>query len=591
MNSCQNCSTQVTKLFEMNSSSFKVNVSNIKNGNKIFVCEKCKTYCEERVDKLKNIITSGRDKRLIVAGPGTGKTYTFKEVVDNMKGNKNVLIFTLINNLADELREEFHEPKFKNVKVGTFHGYCKSLLRSKLGNTDAYFPELPIIIEEDSLFLNLGYTKKDYHNALTNIDDDNSSLKFFIKQSSYYKAISHTDSVYKVYKYFSKNTNEIPDYDLIIADEYQDFNELEASFIELISKNNNVLIAGDDDQALYHFRNSSTDFIRNLYYKRKDFEKFDLPFTSRCTKVIEKTIKELIKTIETKGLLKGRIPKDYISYWPEKYIYDQEYKYIQIANCSTTKTSEHYIKNRIEQITRHEKLTGEEKDIQFLIIGSESQFRLNSLYQYLETTLDKNKFSIFKKEDKENINVLFAYRLIKMNKKSNLGWRIMMYVNPPIKAREIIKKVSQDKSSLYGNLPKEYINKFEKDIKDYFEKETEEADDKNEDEVINKKIKVKLTNCLGAKGLSALHVIVTEFHNGVFPLDKNCLNIYDNDIFRCIVALTRAKRSCVLVMFKEYDKKINKTIAKNSCLLNIFPSDCLNQASFRLKRGKLIREN
>lgn len=590
MNSCQNCSSKTDKLFEMDSSCFRNNSLNIATGNKIHVCEKCKTYFEKRARKLDDIIRSNSDKRLIVAGPGTGKTHTFKEVIKNMRGDKNVLIFTLINNLADELSKEFEEPEFENVNVKTFHGYCESLLYGKLGKSHKYYPELPIIIEEDSLFLDKGYTKKHYHDALTNIDDSNHALQFFFQRSAYYKAIGHNDSVYTVYKELLKNKDKIPRYDLIIADEYQDFNKLEASFIELLAEKNKILIAGDDDQALYHFRNSSNKFIRDLYNKRPDFEKFDLPYTSRCTEVVVKTIDRFIEAVKAKGLLQDRLPKDYVSYWPDKYIYDSKYKYIQVANCSTPTTAEQYIRNRIEQITKHEKLTGNEKDIQFLIIGSETQFRLDSLAKYLESIIDKTKYTIIKKEDKEEINISYAFGLIHKDKKNNLGWRIIMYKYPPLKAREIIKKTYQDNSFLYDNLPKEYISRFEKTINDYFLKLSSSSEDNElSSESQDKKIIIKLTNCLGSKGLSALHVIVTEFHNGVFPSEKNCKYVNDDDIFRCIVSLTRAKRSCALVTFKEYYSNIRKTISRDSCLLKVLPQDCLNRTSYRIVRGKLIR--
>ena len=85
--------------------------------------------------------------------------------------------------------------------------------------------------------------------------------------------------------FWRDSQQEIPEYPLIVVDEYQDFSELETSFIRLLSSKSPVLIAGDDDQALYSFKNADPRFIRELA-QGDEYERFGLPFCSRCTEVV-----------------------------------------------------------------------------------------------------------------------------------------------------------------------------------------------------------------------------------------------------------------------------------------------------------------
>jgi superfamily I DNA/RNA helicase len=71
------------------------------------------------------IVNSASEKRLIVAGPGTGKTYTFKQalakaITDAPTADKG-LALTFIRNLVEDLSEALSDV----ADVFTFHGFCK----------------------------------------------------------------------------------------------------------------------------------------------------------------------------------------------------------------------------------------------------------------------------------------------------------------------------------------------------------------------------------------------------------------------------------------------------------------------------------
>ncbi len=586
MKCCQNCGLQTEKTYAFSAKEFRINIAKKLTGS-LAVCEKCASFHKERKEKLKLVTDSKAHLRLIVSGPGTGKTFTFMQVIKKMPPNSNARIFTLINNLANDLINEFDKPEFANVKASTFHGYCKELLYSKLGFDGIYYPNLATIIESDAAILELSYSKKNFHAAFANLDEENASLLFFLSRSSYYSAISHQDSVYKVYKALSSNSYLIPQYDLVIADEYQDFNKLESSFINVLSSKNPILVAGDDDQSLYGFRKASKKFIINLYNSLPSNQKFNLPFSSRCTSVLVNSVNSLIKKAISTGLLHDRInDKKYISYWPDKFALDTKYPQIIEVQCSVEKTAFKFIKNHIETITNNESLVGTEKDIQFLVIGAESQHRLDSLAKYLVSNLDMDLFMIEKKENESNNEIVVGYKMVRADEKNNLGWRIILREDPLESIATIIKRSHRESVPIFELLPEVYKNKHMVKIEEYF------SEKNTSNEIITEnpnKVRVKLTNYLGSKGLSALHVIIWECHNGVLPASP--YNITGEDIYRFVVALTRAKRSCAIVSFKVFDRLRNKLIGKRSALLNYLPQSNLRVVKCRISKGNLKYED
>ena len=58
----------------------------------------------ERQKYIDAILSSPSRNKIVVAGPGTGKTYLFKEVV---KGKTNTLTLTFVNALVEDLSLEF----------------------------------------------------------------------------------------------------------------------------------------------------------------------------------------------------------------------------------------------------------------------------------------------------------------------------------------------------------------------------------------------------------------------------------------------------------------------------------------------------
>ena len=72
---------------------------------------------------------------LIMAGAGTGKTFTIvRKVAHLIKNNhykpEDILCLTFSNEATNNLREEIiSEVKNSDIKVKTFHGFCADILK------------------------------------------------------------------------------------------------------------------------------------------------------------------------------------------------------------------------------------------------------------------------------------------------------------------------------------------------------------------------------------------------------------------------------------------------------------------------------
>ena len=102
-----------------------------------------------------------------------------------------------------------------------------------------------------------------------------------------------------------KDKNNIPDFTQVLVDEFQDFNTLEVSLIDLLAEKSPVLLAGDDDQALYEsLKNANPKHIRQRHSETDSgYTPFCLPYCSRCTRVIVEAINDIIEGAKKEGHL------------------------------------------------------------------------------------------------------------------------------------------------------------------------------------------------------------------------------------------------------------------------------------------------
>jgi superfamily I DNA/RNA helicase len=347
--------------------------------------------------------------------------------------------------------------------------------------------------------------------------------------------------VFRVYLALSNDADQVGEYDLILIDEFQDFNRLESSFIDLLASASPIVIAGDDDQALYsQLRSSNPDFIRALR-SGGEFEVFELPFCMRCPAAIVAAVNAVIAHAQGQGCLKTRINKPFRHFTPVKGGDSKKYPYIQSVQCSVQSLKANYfgkyIARAIKVIPREE--INESHDKLFptvLIIGSIQYLR------QVEQHLTAAGFAVQKREEAAvDLKREDGLSLLKEDPESNLGWRIMLETDRPVCASAAIRTSVESGRNLHELIPTDFKERILQEAEGLELAPVEQAEPELPPE--NKDVPIiKLVSFEGSKGLSAQHVFVVGVHEGELPHDVK--QIKDLEVCKFLVALTRTRKQC-----------------------------------------------
>jgi superfamily I DNA/RNA helicase len=162
------------------------------------------------------ILTTVHDKKLIIAGPGAGKTFIFTKLLENLASQKNnQLVLTFINTLKEDLDNNLSHLSH----VYTLHGFCNYLLHNhevlRKGITENffYYPPLVKLIFADWRIIK-GTPVPKFIQLMRTLTT-HVALDFYFKQANFYDAISYDESVYRTYQEIGK-LNPAPAYKLIL---------------------------------------------------------------------------------------------------------------------------------------------------------------------------------------------------------------------------------------------------------------------------------------------------------------------------------------------------------------------------------------
>jgi superfamily I DNA/RNA helicase len=554
------------------------------------------TQAEERTRYLNLVLDSTATKKLIVAGPGTGKTYAFKEILRKL-GPGNYLILSFIRKLVDELASEIGD----TAEVKTFHAFCKGILHEVQGIVDIY-PKLPQIIQKDAELL--GFTFSDFETKFRNLNEESPDIKFFLKRGDYYQYLSFDDSVYRLYQLLKLDNSILENYDHIIVDEYQDFNKLEVEFIKELEKKGSVLIVGDDDQAIYEGRSSSPEFLRQRY-NSGDFEIFELPYCSRCPKVIVDAVGAFILKILELGGLEGRLDKHYLPFTQGNDQINELYPKIKTITVSVISTIAKYIELEVLKIPITEIIESNTADNKYptvLIIGQKHY--LTELHKKLIKKYPNIAFESRSEED--NSKVLEAFKILLKDENSNLGWRIITdelqsaltlkaavlkaqtttpfrevlttdfveNIASIIEIIKIVKKEAREFSMAEKTIIRTSLNEQTDILLNYFTPIIKVEPVEQDPEIPT----ILLRTFEGSKGLSGGHVFIVGANDGSIPKIESDQTIKDIECCKFIVALTRTRKQCHIIsnrwLASPMDKKGNwNTTFTKSQFIGLIPPE------------------
>ena len=230
----------------------------------------------------------------LVAGPGTGKTYSIEKRVVHLltngatPGNVHVISFTRAT--CAELRDRI--VRFCStlpcasaatlVRVSTMHSLALRILRR--ANLLTSYPSTPIMLDDweqariydRELAESLGCTPSRAAEIRLAHDSQWQTLNpqyvnqaqitpaevqgfnaFHSARTNLYCCVLPGEVIFRCVQGLQQGalgTSQLPQIDHLIVDEFQDLNACDQEFVRLLSAMNTVLfIAGDDDQSIYSF--------------------------------------------------------------------------------------------------------------------------------------------------------------------------------------------------------------------------------------------------------------------------------------------------------------------------------------------------
>jgi superfamily I DNA/RNA helicase len=534
----------------------------------------------ERSKHVREILECQSRKKVVVGGPGTGKTLLFREI---LKGKGNCLTLTFVNALVEDLSLELNGLS----EVRTLHSFARSLL-SRLTKKDIRIvPKLPEVIKEDAVILLR--KEVDFNRLFNERKDESEHIKFYMQRKNYYgDCYGYSDVIFAAVKYLELHRDKVPGYDQVLVDEFQDFNRLEVSLIELLSEESPVLVAGDDDQALYDFKSASTEHIRSRHGdKALGYEPFNLPYCSRCTRVIVQAANDIIESAANKGCLKGRIDKPFVYFDDkEKDRVSDENPTISYDQVWATKIP-WAIEKEIGKVARDLRAP-----FSVLII---SPYNIQS--RQLTTALKNKGFEKLESTEKrppKEPTLLDGLKLLVIDGKGSLGWRIVAKCLLEEKAfKSVLEETAHENArSMYELVGNECRNQIKEMLRVLKKLARSEPIDENSVEALKKmdldpynimrdilaeeldleshrlgdpavrKIPIKATTIQSSKGLSADYVFITHFDDQY--LIENEESLTDREVCNFLVALTRARKKVFLISSTKREPTFLKWIQKET---------------------------
>lgn len=273
-----------------------------------------------RTPDLKQLkaITHHSGPALVLAGPGSGKTFTIVQHIQYLIHDKKIppeeiLVVTFSKAAAIEMQTRYLESADSNsstnpVRFGTFHSLGYQILRStgqfrnfSLITEKQKYHRLEVILkneglsslcthDQETILLNALAARKAGGREKTSLEllDVNSAEFDAEKLFALYQSeleernlLDYDDLILKCNELFRKSPAVLEWYQQlfthILVDEFQDINASQYELITLLAlPQKELFVVGDDDQSIYGFRGSKPEFMREFLRQYTDVKRYEL---------------------------------------------------------------------------------------------------------------------------------------------------------------------------------------------------------------------------------------------------------------------------------------------------------------------------
>lgn len=255
---------------------------------------------------------------------------------------------------------------------------------------------------------------------------------------------------------------------------------------------------------------------------------------------------DIITEAHKRGLLGDRISRSY-ELFPRPV--DEQYPIIKIVQTSVRTPRSNlfgkYILECVSGIPTDEIKESHEKGFPtVLIIGTKPYSE--QVKEYLEA----NGYAVeTKAPPEERMEDPFTREdrlgLVAQDARSNLGWRILLGIDKPVGWEKCVAESVAARTAMYELLGATFRKSILAELQNW-KSEEEKPDTHVLEEASPERPTIRMTSFEGAKGMPAQHVFMLGVEDGKFPARRN--SIRSLDVRRMIVALTRTRKQCHLLM-------------------------------------------
>lgn len=577
----------------------------------------------------------------IIAGPGSGKTFTIIKrilyLIEHYQiSPEQILVITFTKAAALEMQKRYEEAVSKlssiqsHVRFGTFHSICYYILKQS-GN----FSADSLLKDSDKrkiisiILANHGYEKKCNYELIDNMlseisrqknipDKENylsvgefSSEEFSVMKEEYQQQLEEQgkldfdDMIGKCLELLVSHPEILSKYRnqfrYLMVDEFQDINMPQYNVVKLLAgEDANLLVVGDDDQAIYGFRGASPGVMKRF---QEDFPNCTQIMLTENYRSGQEIVKLAGKVIDRN---KERFSKEFIpirkhgeiSFYQlesrkeeeERLIRDicvltdevinnsalilrtnrEVFQYRELLKASGVKVKE--IKPNEENIFRSFMVEDISAYLNFLYRGQKrSDFLkfMNKPNHYFtrlallhETVNEEDMFWYYYQNETMKRTIRGYFKHLSLAKSLSPYMAVSLFRKTLGYERYIREK--SESYMIYENWLKQ-LDKLQELLKDYgnnidaeqFFRDLEDKQGKSErseEKRITQGISVITMH--GAKGLEFEHVFLPDVNEGIIP-SKNCREASEVEEERRLlyVAITRARDSLHIYATKERNRK------------------------------------
>lgn len=255
---------------------------------------------------------------MVIAGPGSGKTYTLTRRIITMIKEHHVdpaaiLTITFSNKAAREISERLKdEVDTGSMTISTFHAFGLKILSESFEYTGRR-EDFLIVDDEDRMAI------------IKEVIDDKRKIKAVLKEIDAIKQGITIDAEYPMYyEMYNGKLKELNAFDLadlihlpveifkakpevaeasrntyqwILIDEFQDINAKQYELIKFLADKPeaNLFVIGDPDQAIYGFRGSDVRFIKQFEQDYPKVATYHLSKSFRCPDPVMKIANQILQ--------------------------------------------------------------------------------------------------------------------------------------------------------------------------------------------------------------------------------------------------------------------------------------------------------